>query len=101
LSRGGPGARGGGPRLDADLRAFLSPWIFQPDSAASLGCPESTAQVRRFLLGRPDVQTIQSVSCRRGPGPVCAGDPPRVPAPPWMIPVSAWQHDLTISLSVR
>jgi hypothetical protein len=90
-----------GPRLDADLRAFLSPWIFQPDSAASLGCPESTAQVRRFLLGRPDVQTIQSVSCRRGPGPVCAGDPPRVPAPPWMIPVSAWQHDLTISLSVR
>ena len=90
-----------GPRLDADLRAFLSPWIFQPDSATSLGCPESTAQVRRFLLGRPDVQAIQSISCRRGPGPVCPGGAPRLPAPPWMIPVSAWQHDLTVSLSVR
>jgi hypothetical protein len=90
-----------GPRLDADLRAFLSPWIFQPDSAAQLGCPESTAQVRRFLLGRPDVQTIQSVSCRLGESPVVAGGSLRLPATPWMIPVSAWQHDLVVSLSTR
>ena len=38
-----------GPRLDAELRAFLSPWLFQPDSAASVRGPDSTAQLRRFL----------------------------------------------------
>lgn len=90
-----------GPRLDAELRAFLSPWIFQPDSAASVGGPESTAQVRRFLLGRPDVQAVRSVSCRVGMSPVAAGGSLRLSATPWMIPVSAWQHDLVVSLSAR
>lgn len=90
-----------GPRLDADLRAFLSPWIFQPDSASSLGGPESTAQVRRFLLGRPDIQTIQSVSYRMDASLADAGSSLRLPATPWMIPVSAWQHELVVSLSAR
>jgi baseplate J-like protein len=102
-----------GPRLNADLRAFLSRWIFQPDSAASLVGPESTTQVRRFLLGRPDIQTIQSVSCRLDiqtiqsvscrldTSPVVAGGSLRLPATPWMIPVSAWQHELVVSLSTR
>jgi hypothetical protein len=90
-----------GPRLNADLRALLSPWIFQPDSATSLAGPESTAQVRRFLLDRPDVQTVQSVSCRLGGSPAAAGDSLRLLATPWMIPVSAWQHDLVVSLSTR
>lgn len=90
-----------GPRLEAELRGFLSPWIFQPDSAASLGGPDSAAQVRRFLLGRPDVQAIESVSCQLGTSPVIGGSSLRLPATPWRIPVSAWQHDLAVSLSAR
>jgi Baseplate J-like protein len=89
-----------GPRLNADLRAFLSPWIFQLDSAASLGGPESAAQVRRFFRDRPDIQTIQ-MDCRLGADPVVAGGSLRLPATPWKIPVSAWQHDLVVSVSTR
>jgi hypothetical protein len=90
-----------GPRLDAELRAFLSPWIFQPASAASLDGPESITQIRRFLLGRPEVQTIQAMSCRLGGTPAATGGSLQLPATPWMIPVSAWQHDLVVSLSAQ
>ncbi|HET9626558.1 MAG TPA: baseplate J/gp47 family protein [Kofleriaceae bacterium] len=88
-----------GPKLDAELRAFLSPWIFQPVTAPSLTGPESTTQVRRFLAGRPDVQAVQTLSCQLGASQIDGSL--QLPASPWLIPVSAWQHDLAVALSAR
>jgi hypothetical protein len=120
-----------GPRLEARLRAFLSPWIFQESAATSLDCPASTAQVRRFLQSQPEVQSIQSLSCRVGAATAATAATTAAttattaattttattrtgrraaaaldraapaPAAPWRIPVSAWHHELLLTLSPR
>lgn len=93
-----------GPRLEARLRAFLSPWIFQASAATSLDCPASSAQVRRFLASQPEVQAIQALSCRVADAPAATAPETRgasAPARPWRILVSAWQHELLLTLSTR
>ncbi|MDC0713304.1 baseplate J/gp47 family protein [Stigmatella sp. ncwal1] len=79
-------------RLNAELRAFLSPWIFRPDEARGMAWPTSSQEVLRFIQTRPSVSSVLSFSCSVGQGQPRKW--PGIPESPWLLRVSAWQHDL-------
>ncbi|ADO69342.1 baseplate J/gp47 family protein [Stigmatella aurantiaca] len=79
-------------RLNAELRAFLSPWIFRPDEARGLAWPTNSQEVLRFIQARPYVSSVLSFSCSLGSEQTRKW--PGTPDSPWLLRVSAWQHDL-------
>jgi hypothetical protein len=80
-------------QLNRELRALLSPWIFSAagaDRTAALAAPDETALLAR-LRAHPLLGRLGSFSLTRsGPDPA---------AQPWVVPVTAWQHQLTLSLA--
>lgn len=90
-------------RLNEELRARLSPWVFSPGTAQALAGTTSAARLLHFLKARPEVSRVQSFHVRvEEEDHVLDGDTLRAPNPkPWITLVSDWQHELTVRAHSR
>lgn len=80
-------------RLNSELCALISPWIFGADKARGVAGPASIAEVRSFIKTRDYVAGILQLSSS-----VDGVDPGvewlSAPDKPWLVQISAFQHDL-------
>jgi hypothetical protein len=85
--------------LCADLKAFVSPWIYDQASVRDPAQSFHASDFGAFIRGRPYVLQVGTCEVFRGEGPISAGDAPVplvsiVPSSPRSMLISAAEHQV-------